>query len=519
MIKNDLREMIAERDAKIVSLTNEITELRQELEWFKKELFGSKSEKTQTVLENAEQINIFNEAEGLSEPGAAREITVPEHKRRSKRTRDEIMASVRREQVICKPEQTCENCGSRMEVIGHEKIREELIYVPADIYVREYISEVVKCPKCGSDESKDGELQDIAKRVIRRGAAPEPMIAHSFCSPELLAHVAYEKYCNAVPLNRIEKDFKEKKVTLSRTTMSNWIVYSAEKWLRPIVSAMRSELLRSDVINADETVIQVLNEPGRKPTTDSRMWVYANGKVNDKNIIIFEYTPTRSGMNAVKFLGDYSGYLVCDGYDGYNRLTKVTRCGCWAHMRRKLLDALPVDESERHGSVQEKGIAFCNALFSLEREYNGETALRDESGNITGWEKTRDPLTPEERVKQRQERSRPILDDFFAWLDTISAAPKTKLSSAIQYAKNEKVYLRRFIENGDIPISNNRAENAIRPFVIGRKNWLFSASAEGADASSLFYSVITSAKENGLKAEDYLTKIFSSRPGTILLPW
>lgn len=475
----DVRALLNEN----VSLKEEVSYLKQRIANLEKLVYGPKSEKTETILPNAEQIPMFDEAEAEASPAAAKDITVAEHKR-TKRTRDELTKDLPRETVVCEGPKTCEVCGAPTEVIGQEKIREELVYEPAKLYVREYVAEVVKCTECGNDESRDADLPDIEPCVILKGKAPEAMIPHSFCSPELLAHIAHEKYANAVPLYRQEKDFKAKGAVLSRTTMANWIIWSAEQWIKPIFAAMKTELLSSSVIHADETVVQVLGEPGRKAKTDSRMWVYlrspmassgnspeanfrATGKLNDKSAILFEYTPTRNGDNAAKFLGGYSGYLVCDGYDGYNKLKSVTRCGYWAHARRKFADALPNKKEIPPDSAAVKGVEFCNRIFELEREYDGFEPEYTEDGSVTGWAKVREALDPEARRKQRQEKTRPVLDDFFAWLETVAPASKSALSSAVQYAKNEKTYLYRFLEDGNIPSSNNRAENAISPFTIG----------------------------------------------------
>ncbi len=335
----------------------------------------------------------------------------------------------------------------------------------------------------------------------------------------LALFVKDEKYANAVPLYWQEKDFKAKGAILSRTTMANWIIWAAEQWIRPVFAAMKTDLLHSPVIHADETVVQVLREPGRKAKSDSRMWAYCNGKLNDKSVILFEYTPTRNGDNAARFLAGYAGYVVCDGYDGYNKLKSVTRCGCWAHVRRKFVDALPDKKDAAPDAAAVKGMEFCSRLFLLEQEYDGLEPAYEEDGSTGKWTKVREPLDPENRRRQRQERSKPVLDEFFVWLDTVAPASKFALSSAVQYAKNEKAYLYRFLENGNIPISNNRAENAIRPFTIGRKNWLSSVSVKGAEASAMFYSVIATACANGLAPENYLTRIFSVSPGTLIFPW
>lgn len=190
---------------------------------------------------------------------------------------------------------------------------------------------------------------------------------------------------------------------------------------------MKEELLSGKIIHADETVVQVLHEPGKKAKTNSRMWVYCREKTAGHSNILFEYAPTRNEDHAKRFLGDYKGYLVCDGYDGYNKLTGVTRCGCFAH---KFVDALPTDPEELLSISQAaQGVEWCNQLYTLEREYDG----KDEQGKPV-----REPLSPEERLKQRQERSKPVLDGFFAWLENVHPTGRTKLASAVQYALNEK---------------------------------------------------------------------------------
>ena len=495
------------------ALKDELSVLKERLAWFEKQVYGQKSEKSEVVLETAEQLPLFDEAEQTADVN----LKNPEYidvkaSKRVKRTRDEIYADLEVEEVVHEVEdKTCDKCGSEMVVIGKEKIRDELVYVRPHFYIRRHIAEVVKCTACGMDEARDNEYSDdIEKCHIRSAEVPAPMIPHSFCTPELLAHIAYEKYCKAVPLTRLEKDFKVKGVNLSSTTMANWIILASQRWLKPVWEQMHRELLASNVIHADETVVQVLHEPGRKAKTDSRMWVYCNGKVDGTSNILFDYQPTRNGDHAVRFLGDYSGYVVCDGYDAYNKLKKAVRCGCWAHVRRKFVDALPNDKELLPTSAAAKGVEYCNQLFMLERYYSG----RNEKD-----EQIAEPMSSEERHNARQRQSKPVVDAFYAWLDTVEPAGGSNLAKAVQYAKNEKRYLCRFLESGDIPIDNNRAENAIRPMCVGRRNWLFAASVKGADASAMMYSVAATACANGLKVEDYLIELFRSLPGTLVMPW
>ena len=454
---------------------------------------------------------MFDEAEQTADvnPKNPEYIDVKASKR-VKRTRDEIYADMEVEEVVHEAaDKTCDKCGAEMTVIGKEKIRDELVYVPARMFLRRHIAEVAKCTACGTDEARDNEYSDdIEPCHIRTAEVPAPMIPHSFCTPELLAHIAYEKYCKAVPLTRLEKDFKARGVNLSSTTMANWIIMASQRWLKPVWEQMHRELVTSSVIHADETVVQVLHEPGKKAKTDSRMWVYCNGKVDGKSNILFDYQPTRNGDHAARFLGDYSGYVVCDGYDAYNKLKKAVRCGCWAHVRRKFVDALPSDKDLLPTSAAAKGVEYCNQLFLLERKYSG----RDEKD-----EQIAEPMSSEERYTARQAQSKPVLEACYAWLDTVEPAGGSNLAKAVQYAKNEKRYLCRFLESGDIPIDNNRAENAIRPMCVGRRNWLFSASVKGAEASAMMYSVAATACANGLKVEEYLTELFRSQ--TLIMPW
>jgi transposase IS66 len=270
---------------------------------------------------------------------------------------------------------------------------------------------------------------------------------------------------------------------------------------------MKEKLLRSSVIHADETVVQVLREPNKKAQTDSRMWVYCAGKYEKHSNILFEYSPTRNGENARNFLGAYSGYVVCDGYDGYNKLTEAIRCGCWAHARRKFVEALPTDRSLLAHSVAAKGVELCNEIFLLEREFEG----KDGRGA-----QIKKPLTATEKHEQRQERLKPVLDGLFAWLNEIPVSGGTKLARAVQYCLNEKQYLCRCLENGNIPVDNNRAENAIRPFVVGRKNRLFANSVKGAEASAVVYSLAATAVANGLNVEEYFTELCRMKQ---ILPW
>ena len=206
---------------------------------------------------------------------------------------------------------------------------------------------------------------------------------------------------------------------------------------------MSALLIAGNIIHADETVLQVLHETDRKATTDSRMWVYSNGKMNDRSIIIFEYQQTREGVHPAKFLKGFIGFLICDGYDAYNAVIGTKRCGCWMHTRRYFAEALPKDKSAYNTSVAAKAASLCDSIYHEEKQLAA--------------------LTATERYEQRLVKVKPLLDAFFSWLDAQNISGKGKLAKAVHYALNEKKYLYTFLENGNVPIDNNRAENAIRP--------------------------------------------------------
>ena len=503
MVQNALNEQkaasIPELLETIQDLHETISDLESQINFLKQQLFGRKSEKR--VLDQIPgQLSIFGE-EGIEpvpvEPESAPVVDVPAHKRKAKRSKEELFKDLPKEQKIFGLEDPyCPECGTRMEAIGLEYIRSELVYVPASAHVVEYYSRVYKCPECGDNESHDALRRD-ALPVIVKTPTPEPFIPKSYCSRELMAQIVYEKFMKGVPLYRLESDFSHYNMGLQRATMSNWLIYTAEKYGKPVYDAMKQDLLKGKVLHADETPVQVLHEPNRKATTKSKMWLYCAPKSSGKHINLFQYTETRNGDNAAAFLKGYKGYAITDGYDGYNKLVDVIRCGCWVHCKRKWIQALPTDKTVRATSRAAKGVEWCEKIFHIEKE------LED--------------LTPEERQMKRQERLKPVLDGFYAWLGEFEPTKGTSLANAYWYTIHEKEYLYRCLENGEIEIHNNRAENAIRPFVVGRKNWLFCNTPNGAKAAEIWYSLITTAYANGLNVREYLLKLFTSK--TPVLPY
>ena len=289
------------------------------------------------------------------------------------------------------------------------------------------------------------------------------------------------------------------------------MIQASERWLKQIYERMREHLLTKDILHADETTLQVLHEEGRNPSSTSYMWLYRTGREGPP-IILYDYQTSRASKHPARFLKTFKGYLHADGYGGYNDLPNVTLVGCWAHARRKFdeaLRALPANLKNTPTAAHE-GLDFCNKLFAIERK------LQDE--------------TPEERYKKRMELSRPVLDAFKEWLkyQTPRVTPKSALGQAIAYCRNQWDKLEGFMKDGRLEIDNNRSERSIKPFVIGRKNWLFANTAKGASASAMIYSVVETAKENDLNPFEYLKFLFEKMPNMNLedkeafdeiLPW
>ena len=487
-------------------LENKNAELQRLVEYYEQRFrlsqykeFASSSEKT----DGFRQLLLFDEPENEAAPKkpepTVEEITYSRRKRTGKREENfSSLPVVVVEHSIPEDERVCPSCGEQMHVMGHDYGRQELEIIPAQVRVIKHVREVYSCRRC----DREGTSVPVTKAPI-----PNPVIKGSVASPSFVAHIMEQKYMNSMPLYRQEQAFLLDEFLLSRQTMANWLMRCSNDWLEPLYKLMRQLLLGEGVIHADETTVQVLKEPGRSSRAQSFMWLYRTGMYTRTPVVLYEYQPTRSSSHPKRFLEGYSGYLHTDGYSGYHNLSPgIVISGCWAHVRRKFNEAQKaLSPEERNDSVSQKGLDFCNSLFELERKYEN--------------------FTPEERYHARLERSKPVSDEFFAWAGRISVLPKSLLGKAIYYALSQRRYLENVYLDGRLELSNNRAERSIKPFVIGRKNWLFSCTPKGASASSIIYSVIETAKENKLKPFEYLKHIFNAMPNISperypeLLPW
>ena len=495
---------------KISELESRVDVLMEALRLARHKQFGASSEKSEDTL--MEQLSfLFNEAEVFS--AADKEETenvtvVAAHKRHKKHeyTLDNIPEGIPVEQVEHRLEGedlVCPQCGDTMTEIGKEVVR-TLKIIPAKTIVHEDIYFTYACKNC-SEKADEGCEAPIAKAPREKKIIPG-----SFATPEAVAHIMTQKFVMGSPLYRQEQEINRKGIHLSRQTMSNWILKATEDYLTPVYEQLHRELITRDVLHADETTLQVLHEPGKKPQSDSYMWLYRTSGDTDKSIVLYEYQPGRGAKHPKEFLSGYNGYLHTDGYAGYHDLGEdITVVGCWAHMRRKFDEAVKsLPKGKTKGSSASQGLAYCNLLFGIEQEIADKTA--------------------EQRYEERLKQAKPVLDAVFAWANSRTAAPKSALGKAFHYLKEQWPYLTNYLKDGRLEISNNRAERSIKPFVIDRKNFLFANTQKGATDSAIMFSLIQTAIENGLDPYKYLTwllKIANKKDLTDsqtvqdLLPW
>lgn len=428
---------------------------------------------------------MFTEAEATAEPEQADafvdgNITVAEHKRKKKRM--SIPANLPRvENVDDWPDEqkTCPHDGTALKQIGFES-HEQLDIIPAKIQVLHHKRLKYACPCCD-------------KHVVTAKKPTQP-IEKSIASPGLLAHIATQKYIDALPLHRQIDIFKRIGVNMDRTTLANWMVKCGQL-VQPLINLLHERVLEQTLLHADETRVQVLNETGRTAQTQSFMWALRSVQPQCA-AVLYRYEPTRSGKAASELLRQFNGALMTDGYAAYQAVcqkNQITHLACWVHARAKIYRRAKNQTKGKAGKA-DQAIAYIQQLYTVER------MIPDKSS--------------EEKYQTRQTQPLPTINKIHLWMEKSlpNSPPQSLISKALHYLNEQWPKLIRYLESGEYPIDNNAAENVILPFVIGRKNWLFSASPKGALASANLYSVIKTAKANGLEPYAYLRKIFTELP-------
>ena len=494
----DRNNIITKRNQTITLKEQRIHQLEEYLRLAKVKRFAASSEKS------VDQQEMFNEAELsvvaeeiLTEQAVAREAAAAAAKPKKRPGRKPLPAElprIRVEHSVSDSELRCP-CGCERVVIG-EECSEQLDIIPAKIQVLVHVRKKYACKQCEAG-------------VITAPRPPQP-IPKSNASPGTLAHIATAKYVDGVPLHRQEAVLNRSGIDIPRNTLAQWMIKSGEL-IQPLINLLQDHLLTYPVIQSDETGVQVLNEPDKPPISKSYMWVRVGGPPL-RPIRLFHYADSRKGEVATQLFDGYQGYLQTDDYAGYNTVGKqstITHLGCWAHARRKFVDAQKANNSKNQKSGKaDVAVSLIAKLYRVESEIKG--------------------LTPEEKYTRRQQEAIPTLNTLRTWLDKTlhSTLPKGLLGQALAYLDKNWGKLNVYTQDGRLNIDNNNAENAIRPFVIGRKNWLFSASVKGAKASANLYSLIETAKANGREPYTYLCHVFKELPKAesvdeleMLLPW
>tara|TARA_R110001583_G_scaffold157548_1_gene309477 strand:- start:27 stop:1595 length:1569 start_codon:yes stop_codon:yes gene_type:complete len=453
--------------------------------------YGKKSEK----MPGADEV--FNEAECvLDEQDKKHLATEPKATTtKAKPKRKPLPQTLPRKEVVIdidEEDKICHCCQSPLHKMG-ESSSETLEFVPAYIKVIRTIRPKYTCREC--------ERNGI-ESVVKTASMPGTPIPKSMATSSLLSQIITSKYQFGLPLYRQETLFSDIGIELSRQTMSNWMLRSAQL-LEPLYHRLKEILLKEPAIHADETPLKVIN--AEKAT--SYMWVYCCGsdRLSEKtNIVLYDYHNSRAAQCAIDFLNGYKGYLHTDGYQAYG-LTEARLVGCLAHIRRKFVDTKKIQAKSKAGKV-DVVLSIIGKLYGIEQRIKEKSA--------------------EDKFNIRQLEAKPIVQELHQWLikhkDKIP--PKSKLGEAINYSLNQFDKFQRYLEYGRLSIDNNRAERAIKPFVIGRKAWLFSNTCNGADASAILYSIVETAKANGLVVSDYVSKCLqhiAEQPNNIepLLPW
>jgi len=492
--ENELLARDKERiDQEKALVMRENTDLREQLKLLRSKLFGRTSEKLSA--HDDEQHRMFNEIEASLPQNISKSqmeaIAVNGHSRK-KGGRAPLPDHLPRTEIIhdiTDDEKHCA-CGADLVRIGEETC-EKLSIIPPQIFVERHIRPQYACKRCegSGDESRPS---------VRIAPMPEQLLPKSLANAALLAYLLTAKFVDGLPFYRIENILKRMSVELSRETMCTWAMRIAQhRNMRRLMALLRSLLMKGPLIGCDETTLQVLNEPGRANTLKSFMWLLRGGP-SGKPVLWFSYLPGRTTKWLQRFLRRFNGYFQSDGYSGYDEIGRrkgIIHLGCWAHARRHFSDLLRVSpESE----AAKNGLSLIGRLYEIER------IAREKK------------LSPDQIFFLRQAEAKPVLDEIKSWLDQIApeAAPRTALGIAVHYALGQWTKLIRYIDDGHVTIDNNLVENGIRPFVLGRKAWLFSGCPRGAHASATLFTLIENAKANGLEPYAYLRFLLENLNGS-----
>lgn len=494
--REELITMVVSMQGQLETLNANITTLTEQLRVMANARFGKRTEKLHQI---EGQLSFFDEIEtvcDLSVPEPSEEEIIPVLKKKKAKGQRALDLNGFRQEIIPVHNVTEEELNSFYGEGNWRKLPDEtfsrLRHEPESWTVEVHTVEVYVGTK--------GLHQD----EFMRGQRPNDLLRNSIVTPSLLASILNVKYVNSSALNRIEEEFKRNGVNISKQTMSNWVMKCAEKYFVPFVARMQEVLLSLPVTQSDETPTQVISE-STHPNSKCYMWVHRSGEYyKDKPIVVFEYQKGRDHHIPLEFYKDYNGILVTDALSQYHlveeKLSGVVNANCWAHARRDFADA--VKAADKSNPEKLKNSVAYQALARIGKFYKLDESYKE--------------LSIEERLQKRQTEVKPLVEEFFAWAKEQQAKqsvlPKSKTSSGLNYCINQEKYLKVFLTDGAVPIDNSASERAIRTFCLGKHNWMFHNSANGAKASALVYSISETAKLNDLRPYYYFKYILTELP-------
>lgn len=456
--------------------------LAEQIRQLTKALYGSKSEKSKYQAPDG-QGSLFEDDPSFSESEHTEDqststVTYTVVRKLHKKRNDSFRDGVEIEEIHHHPENTqCDCCLGQMTEAGTTIAREEAKFIPAIMMRIQHIEHAYECKPCKMDATQ--------KAQMKRGKAPQAAIQRSIAGPTVLAKLIYDKFIQYLPLYRQVKEWERYGLLTNDKNLSNWVIRSAEDWLLPVYEQMKQTLTAKSVLHVDETYAQIIKRSdGKSGQSNAYNWVFRSVPSQGPIIVLFHSALSRSRSILIEFTKGFKGTVICDGYSAYGNLPDVTFANCWAHVRRYWLKA-----DSKNGQI---GVDFCDQLYRLERQFKH--------------------LPPGKRRKSRQKYSKPIVEKFLKWVDESPFFGKNALAKAAEYTLNRIHGLKAFLFDGRIEIDNNPAENAIRPNVIGRKNWLFSVSEAGAKANAICLSLAETAKTNGIDFYQYLVKLLTELP-------
>lgn len=484
MDKRALIAIISSLQGQLNAVSNQLNYLTEQVVLMNQRSFGRKTEKIDQMPQQMslfDMYDIFNEAEASSDDSEEpdiKEVVISGHTRKVKTKREDMLEDLPARIIECKLK---DDELSDLFPNGYKELPPEtykrLSVIPQTFIVDEYHIHVY------ASKNNDG--------TIIRAERPADLFRNSLATPSILSLIINNKFANHLPIERQVKEMKSCGVNLGSNTVSNWMIKASEYHLSKVYDELHNQLIKgSDVIHADETPFEVIQD-GRSAGSKSYMWVYRNGVCDSKKpIILFDYQPTRRLDHPEEFLADYNGVVVTDGYQVYHSLEKKREglmvAGCWVHAKRKFAELV-----KSIGSDKADGVMAAEATKRISAIFHMDNKL--------------DSLSKSERKKQRQQTVKPLVDEFFAWAKkaVLKVPDESATGRGLQYCINQEQFLRVFLKNGDVPMDNNLAEQAIRPFTLGRKNWVCIATPKGAKASAILYSLVETAKANNLRLLDY----------------